>query len=243
MQRMPRPDARREDVHLLDDTAAAAWSKITTCGTPPQPTETRRRRDRWRCVQLRWLPRCGIETGNPISRATSNQPFNGIFHRNSKIRVADVTDGTSNNHRRGRALQHVRGEVAGRASCRNASGVQPGQSTAAVQPGAKSALPELAATITSTVVHIRSSARMIRLVSPASFHRNTLRLQFLVDAMGSTRVLSLAESLWNLFRALATAGPGAKSLPGGVFDFENSHGLPDSDHPGRTAAMCHDRGT
>jgi len=90
--------ARRTPVktYICPSDTAPRVVKITTCGTPPQPTNTPVvLADGAACSYVGCLGG-GIETGNPIYACYEYQPFNGIFHRNSRIRVADVTDGTSN---------------------------------------------------------------------------------------------------------------------------------------------------
>jgi prepilin-type N-terminal cleavage/methylation domain-containing protein len=132
-------------------------------------------------------------------------PFTGVFHRNSRVRVADITDGTSN-------TVGV-GERTSRFSSNSWVGVVPGQETV-YSPTAReydAALPSLRArpAITAVLVHVRITSGSPNTLgnSPGSFaSSHTGGAQFL-NMDGSCRFISSSVSK-PTYRALVTRDGG-----------------------------------
>ncbi len=137
--------------------------------------------------------------------AYEQTPFTGMFHRNSRVRIADVPDGTSN-------TVGV-GERTSQFSANSWVGVVPGQETV-YSPTAREynpALPSLRArpAITSVLVHVRitSGAPNAFGNSPGSFaSSHTGGAQFL-NMDGSCRFISGSVSK-PAYRALVTRDGG-----------------------------------
>ena len=130
--------------------------------------------------------------------AYEDQPFNGVFHRNSRIRFDDITDGTSKTIGIGeRMSRHTQSSWVG---------VTPGQTLfyAPESPMFSPANPTLnnRPAITATLVHVRSSVPSLR-GSPGGFiGPHTAGTQFL-NMDGSCRLIDAATSP-EVFRALCT---------------------------------------
>ncbi len=70
---------------------------VSSCGTPPLATNTPvPLTDGGMCSYVGCLGGSDSNHPDPNFGCYEYQPFNGIFHRNSKIRMADITDGSSN---------------------------------------------------------------------------------------------------------------------------------------------------
>jgi prepilin-type N-terminal cleavage/methylation domain-containing protein/prepilin-type processing-associated H-X9-DG protein len=69
-----------------------------SCGDPPSTTNTPVPilSDLRPCGYVGILGGTNTDYPNTLVGCYEYQPFNGIFHRNSRVRVADITDGTSN---------------------------------------------------------------------------------------------------------------------------------------------------
>lgn len=130
------------------------------------------------------------------------QPFNGVFHRNSRIRLSDITDGTSKTIGIGeRMSRHTRGSWVG---------VVPGQELvyAPESPQYRAAEPSFnwRPAITATLVHVRSSAPSLQgspggFVGPYTAGTNFLNMD------GSCRLIS-GDTAPEIFRALCTRAGG-----------------------------------
>jgi prepilin-type N-terminal cleavage/methylation domain-containing protein len=139
--------------------------------------------------------------------AYEEQPFNGVFHRNSRVRFQDVTDGASQTIGIGeRMSRHTQSGWAG---------VTPGQLLvyAPESPNYRAHEPTFNSrpAITATLVHVRSSVPSL-LGSPGGFigpHR--AGTQFL-NLDGSCRLIN-AETSIDVFRALCTRSEG-EIVPG-----------------------------
>ena len=136
--------------------------------------------------------------GNIGTEAYEKLPFTGVFHRNSRIRFADVTDGLSKTIAVGeRMSRHTQSSWVG---------VVAGQELvyAPESPRFNAAAPSFnwRPAITSVLVHVRSSAPS-RTGSPGGFvGPYTAGTQFL-NLDGSCRLISEATAP-DLFRALCT---------------------------------------
>jgi prepilin-type N-terminal cleavage/methylation domain-containing protein len=135
------------------------------------------------------------------------QPFNGAFHRNSRVRLDQVTDGTSKTIGIGeRMSRHTESGWAG---------VTPGQTLfyAPESPRFDPANPSLNSrpAITATLVHVRSSAPSLQ-GSPGGFiGPHAAGTQFL-NLDGSCRLIH-GETSPEIFRALCTRNGGEPHGP------------------------------
>jgi hypothetical protein len=69
---------------------------LTTCGSPPDPSNTPSiMTDAALCSYVGVLGGGNAANPDPLYGCYEYQPFNGVFHRNSHVRIADITDGTS----------------------------------------------------------------------------------------------------------------------------------------------------
>jgi prepilin-type N-terminal cleavage/methylation domain-containing protein len=138
--------------------------------------------------------------------AYEEQPFNGVFHRNSKIRFDDITDGLSKTIGIGeRMSRHTQSSWAG---------VTPGQTLfyapeSPMYDPANTALNNRPA-ITAVLVHVRSKTPSLD-GSPGGFiGPHAAGTQFL-NMDGSCRLIN-AETSLEVFRALSTRS----AVPGEV---------------------------
>jgi prepilin-type N-terminal cleavage/methylation domain-containing protein/prepilin-type processing-associated H-X9-DG protein len=92
-------DARRTPVktYLCPSDAGFHLVNVGTCGTPPKVVSTPTPlADGAMCSYVGCLGGGDGANPDPNFGCYEYQPFNGVFHRNSKVRVADIPDGTSN---------------------------------------------------------------------------------------------------------------------------------------------------
>ena len=140
--------------------------------------------------------------GSLGTKAYEDQPFNGVFHRNSRIRLAEITDGTTKTIAVGeRMSRHTQSGWAG---------VTPGQLMvyAPESPRYTAANPSFNSrpAITATLVHVRSSAPSLQ-GSPGGFiGPHAAGTQFL-NLDGSCRLIT-EEVSPEVFRALCTRAGG-----------------------------------
>ncbi len=130
------------------------------------------------------------------------QPFNGVFHRNSRVRLSEISDGTSKTIGIGeRMSRHTRSSWAG---------VVPGQELvyAPESPQYRASEPSFnwRPAITAILVHVRSSAPSLQgspggFVGPYSAGTNFLNMD------GSCRLIS-GDTAPEVFRALCTRAGG-----------------------------------
>jgi prepilin-type N-terminal cleavage/methylation domain-containing protein len=144
--------------------------------------------------------------GSLGTKPYEEQPFNGVFHRNSRLRLAEITDGTTKTIAVGeRMSRHTQGGWAG---------VTPGQIMvyAPESPRYDAANPRFNSrpAITATLVHVRSSAPSTQ-GSPGGFiGPHTAGTQFL-NLDGSSRLIS-EDVAPEVFRALCTRA-GGEAIP------------------------------
>jgi len=140
------------------------------------------------------------------TKAYEEQPFDGVFHRNSRIRLADITDGTSKTIAVGeRMSRHTQSGWAG---------VTPGQIVvyAPESPRYDAANPRFNSrpAITATLVHVRSSAPSTQ-GSPGGFiGPHVAGTQFL-NLDSSCRLISESVAP-EVYRALCTRA-GGEAIP------------------------------
>jgi prepilin-type N-terminal cleavage/methylation domain-containing protein len=130
------------------------------------------------------------------------QPFNGVFHRNSRVRLSEISDGTSKTIGIGeRMSRHTRSSWVG---------VVPGQELvyAPESPQYRASEPSFnwRPAITAVLVHVRSSAPSLQgspggFVGPYQAGTNFLNLD------GSCRLIS-GDTSPDVFRALCTRAGG-----------------------------------
>ena len=132
-------------------------------------------------------------------------PFSGMFHRNSAVRIADITDGTSNTV--------GIGERTSRFSENGWAGVVPGQETV-YSPSAREynpALPSLRArpAITAVLVHVRITSGAPNALgnSPGSFASSHSGGAQFLNMDGSCRFISSSVSK-PTYRAFVTRNGG-----------------------------------
>jgi hypothetical protein len=131
------------------------------------------------------------------------QPFNGLFHRNSRVRVADITDGTSNTI--------GVGERSSMFTPNGWAGVIPFAWTVFSPQEAAQRGQAVGATarpaITMAAVHVRSGGPNAPGGSPGGFWAPHVGGAHFLLMDGSTRTIGVNVDL-NLFRALAGRNDG-----------------------------------
>lgn len=202
-------DVRRQSVaaYLCPSDTDGRVIQVTTCGSPPSesasPTPLT---DAAVCSYVGSLG--GGNDVDPNYGAYEYQPFNGVFHRNSRVRVADITDGTSNTIGIGeRMSRFVESTWTGVVPTQNSvynqtSPPQPNFNPPSDPPCFKWRPP-----ITAILVHARSGPPNGPTSSPATFNGpHPAGCNFLLMD-GSTRVITDQIGL-PMFRALCTRNGG-----------------------------------
>lgn len=170
---------------------------ITDSGSPPAPTNTP--------TVLTQAAVCSY-VGSLGTLAYEEQPFNGVFHRNSRITLGQISDGTSKTIGVGeRMSRHTRSSWVGVVPGQELVYAPESQMYNASQPSFN-----WRPAITSILVHVRTSAPSPR-GSPGGFvGPYTAGTQFL-NMDGSCRLIS-SDIAPETFRALCTRA-GGESLP------------------------------
>lgn len=166
---------------------------ITDSGSPPAPSNTP--------TVLTQASVCSY-AGSLGTLAYEQQPFTGVFHRNSRVRLSEISDGTSKTIGIGeRMSRHTRSSWVG---------VVPGQELvyAPESPQYRASEPSFnwRPAITAVLVHVRSSAPSLQgspggFVGPYSAGTNFLNMD------GSCRLIS-GDTAPDVFRALCTRAGG-----------------------------------
>jgi prepilin-type N-terminal cleavage/methylation domain-containing protein len=210
-------EARRTSValYICPSDTAPRLIRVTTCGTPPAPANTPApMTDAAVCSYVGCLG--GGNSTDPNYGAYEYQPFNGVFHRNSHIRVADITDGTSNTIGVGeRKSRFVESSWVGVVPEQHLVYNQANPPRPNFNPPKDPPCFNWRPPITAVLVHARSGAPNAPNSSPASFNGpHPAGCNFLLMD-GSTRVINDSIGL-PLFRALCTRNNG-EVIPGEVF--------------------------
>jgi prepilin-type N-terminal cleavage/methylation domain-containing protein len=171
---------------------------ITDSGNPPDVTNT-----------PTLIVRAGVcsYAASLGTLAYEEQPFTGVFHRNSRVRLNDITDGTSTTIGVGeRMSRHTESSWAGVVPgaelvyAATAARYNPAQPSSQFRPA-----------ITAVLVHVRSSAPSVQ-GSPGGFiGPHSAGTQFL-NMDGSCRLITEATPV-EVFRALSTRA-GGEVIPG-----------------------------
>jgi len=194
-------------LYLCPSDTGPQLINITTCGNPPTAANTP--------VFLTDAAGCSyagcLGGGNSTDvnyGAYEYQPFNGVFHRNSRVRMADISDGTSTTigigERMSRFVESTWvGVVPGQETVYNQTNPpRPNYNPALGQPCQNWRPP-----ITAVLVHVRSAAPNSSTGSPASFHGPHPAGCNFLNMDGSCRIINDTVGL-EVFRALCTRNGG-----------------------------------
>jgi len=167
---------------------------VTDSGSPPAASNTP--------TVLTQAAVCSY-AGSLGTLAYEQQPFNGVFHRNSKIRFSNISDGLSKTIGIGeRMSRHTRSSWVG---------VVPGQELvfAAESIRYRPAEPSFSwrPAITAILVHVRTSAPSPQASSPGGFLGPYTAGTNFVNMDGSCRLIS-SDTAPEVFRALCTRAGG-----------------------------------
>jgi len=198
-------EARRTSVEtfLCPSDTSGRLIQVTTCGSPPTETNTPTPlTDAAVCSYVGSLG--GGNSVDPNYGAYERQPFNGVFHRNSRIRAADITDGLSNTIGIGERMSRITestwvGVVPRQNTVYNQANPPHPQFNPPTDPPCHKWRPP----ITAILVHARSGVPNGPTSSPSSFHGpHPAGCNFLLMD-GSTRIITDDIGL-PIFRALCT---------------------------------------
>ena len=181
--------------------------QVTTCGSPPAESNTPEPlTDAAVCSYVGSLG--GGSDLDPNHGAYEWQPFNGVFHRNSRVRVADITDGTSATIGVGERMSQIAESTwAGVVPTQNIVYNQANPPHPQFRPAINPPCFKWRPPITSILVHARSGVPNGPTSSPSSFHGpHQAGCHFLLMD-GSTRVINDEVGL-SVFRALCTRNGG-----------------------------------
>jgi hypothetical protein len=197
---------------LVVDTVPATVP-VYDCGNPPAVANTPAAvSDGAVCSYVGCLG--GGKAGDPDFGCYEYQPFNGVFHRNSRVRIADITDGTSTTvgvgeRNSGFVLAIWAGVVPGEEVVYNPL-TRPRPYNPAL-PGCQNWRPS----ITGVLVHSRQYTLNAPNGSPASFHSAHPGCANFVFMDGSAHTIRDDISL-AVMRALCTRNNG-EIIPGDAF--------------------------
>ena len=188
--------ARETHVALFVDPGDSAprLIDVTDSGSPPAVSNTP--------TVLTQAAVCSY-AGSLGTLAYEQQPFNGVFHRNSKIRFSNISDGLSKTIGIGeRMSRHTRSSWVG---------VVPGQELvfATESPQYRPSEPSYnwRPAITAILVHVRTKAPSPQASSPGGFVGPYTAGTNFVNMDGSCRLIS-SDTAPEVFRALCTRAGG-----------------------------------
>ncbi|MFN5757070.1 MAG: DUF1559 domain-containing protein [Planctomycetia bacterium] len=192
--------ARETNVALFIDPGDTAprLVDVTDSGSPPATTNAP--------TVLTQAAVCSY-VGSLGTLAYEQQPFNGVFHRNSKIRFSNISDGLSKTIGIGeRMSRHTRSSWVG---------VVPGQELVFAPESIRYRPAELSFSwrpaITATLVHVRTSPPSPQASSPGGFVGPYSAGTNFLNMDGSCRLIA-AETAPSIFQALCTRA-GGESIP------------------------------
>jgi prepilin-type N-terminal cleavage/methylation domain-containing protein/prepilin-type processing-associated H-X9-DG protein len=211
-------DARRTPVktYLCPSDAAFHLPTVSTCGSPPQPGNTPQPlTDGALSSYVGCLGGGDANNPDPNFGCYEYQPFNGVFHRNSQVRVADITDGTSTTigvgERSSTFVESIwAGVVPTSEMVYNQSNPPPQFDPTLNQPCQNWRPP-----ITAVVVHGRQYVPNASNGSPASFHGAHANGCNFLMMDGSCRFIG-GDIQLPVFRALCTRNNG-EVVPGDAY--------------------------
>jgi prepilin-type N-terminal cleavage/methylation domain-containing protein/prepilin-type processing-associated H-X9-DG protein len=202
--------ARRTTVpgYLCPSDPGTGPVKVTTCGNPPVPANTPAfMTDAARCSYVGCLGGGDANNPDPLCGCYEWQPFNGVFHRNSRVKATDIKDGTSMTIGVGeRSGDFVEGTWVGvvpnEQMVYNQTNPPPQFNPALNQPCQNWRPP-----ITAVLVHGRQYVPNDPVGSPASFHGSHGSGCHFLMMDGSVRYIDGSVNL-TTFRALCTRANG-----------------------------------
>jgi prepilin-type N-terminal cleavage/methylation domain-containing protein len=203
--------ARRTAVptYLCPSDAGTGPITITTCGNPPDPARTPSVvTDAALCSYVGCLGGGNAANPDPNYGCYEYQPFNGVFHRNSRVRIADITDGTSTTvgvgeRNSGFVQSSWVGVVPGSEVLYN----QASPPIPPFDPSLNQPCQNWRPAITAIVVHSRQYTLNAANGSPASFHSAHPGCGNFLFMDGSCRTIQNSISLTTM-RALCTRNNG-----------------------------------
>jgi prepilin-type processing-associated H-X9-DG protein len=169
----PANDAARRTpvkMYLCPSDAGPEIVDVFDCGNPPSAANTPVQiSDGAMCSYVGCLGGGNAQNPDPLCGCYEWQPFNGVFHRNSHIRIADISDGTSQTiglgERNSGFVESIwAGVIPGAEIVYNPT-THPRPYNPAL-PGCQNWRPS----ITATLVHSRLYTVNAGNASPASFH-------------------------------------------------------------------------
>jgi prepilin-type N-terminal cleavage/methylation domain-containing protein len=188
--------ARETNVALFIDPGDTAprLIDVTDSGSPPATTNAP--------TELTKAAVCSY-VGSLGTLAYEEQPFNGVFHRNSKIRFSNISDGLSKTIGIGeRMSRHTRSSWVG---------VVPGQELVFAPESVRYRPSELSFSwrpaITSVLVHVRTSPPSPQASSPGGFVGPYSAGTNFLNMDGSCRLIN-AETPAEVFRAMCERADG-----------------------------------
>jgi prepilin-type N-terminal cleavage/methylation domain-containing protein len=211
--------ARRTTVptYLCPSDAGTGPINLTTCGSPPDPANTPAPlADAALCSYVGVLGGGNAAQPDPDYGCYEYQPFAGVFHRNSHVRVADITDGTSTTVGVGeRDSGFVQSSWVGVVPLSQAVYNQVNPPIPPFDPTLNQPCQNWRPPITTILVHSRQYTLNASNGSPASFHTAHPGCGNFLFMDGSCRTIQNSISLTTM-RALCTRGDG-EVIPGDAY--------------------------